>query len=98
MMVIWLWVILKPNSNKKSLNDRGSFDRVSSFYYSFKPSFKIKSVLENSQAEKAGLLEGDLILKINNLDSQDLDLNKILLKFQEKIRGESIVAPKAIER
>lgn len=76
--------ILKPNSNKKSLNDRGSFDRVSSFYYSFKPSFKIKSVLENSQAEKAGLLEGDLILKINNLDSQDLDLNKILLKFQEK--------------
>ncbi|MDP5107177.1 MAG: aspartyl protease family protein [Polaribacter sp.] len=75
---------LKSISNENSLGSRGSIDLISNYSYKFKPSFKIKGVLKDSPAEKAGLLEGDIILKINNQESHQLNLNKILLKFQER--------------
>lgn len=74
----------KPNLNKYASNGGGSIDLISSFSYKFKPSFKIKGVLKNSPAEKVGLLEDDIILKVNNVQSHHLNLNKIILKFQEK--------------
>lgn len=57
---------------------------ISSYTYKFKPFFKIKSVLKSSPAEKAGLLPGDFILKINGIPAQELTLNKITHKFQER--------------
>ncbi|WP_226789128.1 retropepsin-like aspartic protease [Polaribacter porphyrae] len=69
-------------NNKVQDNNTVSF--ISRFSYKFKPSFKVKSVLKNSPAEKAGILKDDIILKLNGVPSYDYTLGKIIQKFQEK--------------
>ena len=54
---------------------------VTSFSYKFKPSFKIKSDAKNSPAEKAGLQKDDIILKINGIQTYELNLGSILEKL-----------------
>ena len=55
---------------------------VSNYTYQFKPSYKIKHVLENSPAALAGIQVGDIILSINGNKAHKLTLKEILGKFQ----------------
>ena len=55
---------------------------ISRYTYRFKPSYKIKHVLENSPAGLAGLKEGDVILSINGLKVHQMTLKELLGKFQ----------------
>lgn len=54
------------------------------FKYSFKPSYKIFKIREGSPAYRAGLLENDLIIKINGNYTYDMELEEIVSKFYEK--------------
>lgn len=53
--------------------------RTSEFKYNFKlkPVYEIYSIRKNSLAEKAGLMEGDIILSINNRSAYRLSLQEI---------------------
>lgn len=68
----------KGSENSKTVNF------ISSFSYKFKPSFKVRNVVENSPAAIAGLQKDDIILKINNSNATDLTLQIINQKFQER--------------
>jgi len=78
----------KVSSFESSLNDnvskRNTVNFISSFSYSFKPSYKIKTVLKGSPADLAGLKAGDVILKLNNKKAYEYKLSDINYKFQEK--------------
>lgn len=83
--------LVREKDNKNStdaynqgLSSKNSISFITSFSYRFKPSFKIKGVLKNSPAERAGLLKEDIILKINNTPSYEYSLNKIINLLQEK--------------
>lgn len=69
-------------NNNVDSNNSVSF--ITSFYYKFKPSFKIKNVVFNSPAYYAGLQKDDLIVSLNGVYAHELSLEKILEKFQEK--------------
>jgi hypothetical protein len=55
---------------------------VSTYSYRFKPSYKIKHVLENSPAGLAGIQKNDIILSINGIEVHKLTLKQLLSKFQ----------------
>lgn len=57
---------------------------VSTFFYRFKPKYKIDRIVENSPAFEAGLLEGDLIKKINGMAAHEYHLNEIIDMFHTK--------------
>ncbi|WP_439130340.1 aspartyl protease family protein [Polaribacter sp.] len=69
-------------NQKVRANNSISF--ITSFSYKFKPSYKIKGVLENSPAYKAGIRRDDIILKINNKPAHEYTLGDILGKLREK--------------
>jgi hypothetical protein len=54
------------------------------YTYKFKPSYRIHKVLKNSNAEKAGLLVGDVLIKLNGKPVHDFSLGDIVNKFQER--------------
>lgn len=54
------------------------------YTYQFKPSYVVDQIVPNSPADKAGLLEGDIIYKINNKHSYQFDIEQIFYKLQEK--------------
>lgn len=68
--------------NAASNNNTIAF--ITSFSYKFKPSYKIKEVLENSPAALAGLQENDLIIRINNTAVYELSLGEIFYKLRER--------------
>ncbi|MDO6739754.1 MULTISPECIES: aspartyl protease family protein [Polaribacter] len=68
----------------QNVSSNNSVSFITSFSYKFKPSFKIKNVVEGSPAAKAGLLKGDVILKINNTSAYNFTLSKITQIFQER--------------
>jgi hypothetical protein len=72
------------NSFNQNINQRNSISFVTSYSFKFKPSFKIKNVVKNSPAYNAGLLKGDVILRINGKESHNLTLGDIIHKFQDK--------------
>ncbi|RZK01468.1 MAG: PDZ domain-containing protein [Flavobacterium sp.] len=61
--------------------------RTSEFKYNFKlqPIYEIYSIRKNSLAEKAGLLEGDVIISINNKTTQRLSLHEINLLLKSDL-------------
>lgn len=74
----------KGGYSSKTSDESKTISFVTNYEYKFKPSYKIKSVVKNSPAEKAGLLANDIIIKINRKYTYNFTLNDILYKFQEK--------------
>ena len=71
-------------SGKISNSETNVVSFVTSYAYTFKPSYKINRVVINSPAAKAGLLKGDVLLEINKQKVTNLTLNDIYALFQEK--------------
>ncbi|MDO6676678.1 aspartyl protease family protein [Tenacibaculum sp. 1_MG-2023] len=57
---------------------------VSTFFYRFKPKYKIDKVVENSPAFKAGLQVEDVIKRINGKAAHEYHLNEIIDMFHTK--------------
>lgn len=57
---------------------------VFNYKYTFKPSYIIHKIRPNSPAFEAGLLPGDIVIKINNKFTHELKLEEIVDKFYEK--------------
>ncbi|WP_197482080.1 aspartyl protease family protein [Polaribacter atrinae] len=74
------------NVNDYEMPANNSVSFVTKYSFNFKPSFMIRRVVKNSAAEKAGLLKGDVILKINGRQAHDLKLDDIIYKFQERVK------------
>jgi hypothetical protein len=71
-------------SNYK-LSEKNSVTFFTNFSYKFKPSYKIKTVVKNSNADKAGLKAGDLIIRINRKPAYYYNLKDIVNEFSEKV-------------
>jgi len=54
------------------------------YKYTFKPSYKIHLLRDDSPAQRAGLLPGDIVIKINGKYTYDLKLEEIVEKFYQK--------------
>lgn len=54
------------------------------YKYTFKPSYKIHSIQEGSPAYNAGLIAGDIVIKINGKFTYELSLDEIIGKFFQK--------------
>jgi hypothetical protein len=54
------------------------------YKYTFKPSYKIHSIREGSPAYNAGLIAGDIVIKINGKFTYELPLDEIIGKFFQK--------------
>lgn len=67
----------KASSNMK-------INAVDYYKYSMKPAYTIVEVLKDSPAEKAGLLKGDIILKINGKETHTLKLQNVIEYFKSK--------------
>lgn len=55
-----------------------------SYKYTFKPSYKIHILREGSPAYEAGLLVGDIVIKINGKFTHEMELDEIVGKFFQK--------------
>ena len=75
--------ILNTNYNKQ-FNSSNTISFATSFSYKFKPTYKIRRVVENSAADNSGLKEGDIILTINRKLVYNYTLNDITNILQEK--------------
>jgi len=73
------------STNVISLDKNDSQQSYSDFFkYELKPNFEIYSIRKDSPAEKVGLQEGDIILKLNNFQSHSLTIQRILDIFHSK--------------
>ena len=73
------------STNVISFDKNDSQQSYSDFFkYELKPNFEIYSIRKDSPAEKAGLQVGDIILKINNFQSHNLTIQRILDVFHSK--------------
>ena len=70
--------------SKYKLSGKNSVTFFTNFSYNFKPSYKIKTVVKNSSADKAGLKAGDLIVRINKKPTYTYKLKDIVKTFSEK--------------
>lgn len=83
-------LVKEKQKNKKNIENRTTEDYKSSVHYitnysySFKPSYKVKTVLKGSPGEKAGLKAGDVFVKLNNEFTYKYTLSQIINEFQEK--------------
>ena len=68
----------------QSVSSTNSVKFITSFSYKFKPSYRIRNIVANSPADKAGLKVDDIILRLNNKPSHEYQLGEIIQKFQEK--------------
>jgi hypothetical protein len=55
-----------------------------SYKFTFKPSYKIYKLRKNSPAYNAGLMVGDIIIKVNNKYTFDMSFDEIVGKFYQK--------------
>ncbi|WP_347174622.1 retropepsin-like aspartic protease [Polaribacter uvawellassae] len=69
------------NGNSQTATNN-TISLVSSYNYRFKPSYKIKHVLENSPAGLAGIQKDDVVIEINGIKAHQMTLKELLGKFQ----------------
>lgn len=55
-----------------------------SYDYEFKPVYKIAQVRANSPAEEAGILVGDILVKVNGMFAYNYDIQEINQKFYKR--------------
>ena len=72
--------ILKEND----LTNSSTIQVVYSYVYALKPAFSISSIRKNSPAHIAGLLEKDIVLKINGKPTYNYKLEEIIHIFSTK--------------
>lgn len=68
--------INKSNKNTISL--------VTTYFYRFKPKYKISTIVKGSPADKAGMLKDDFIKSINGKPAYEYELSEIMELFQKK--------------
>ena len=66
------------DSNETSANYSNNFK------YELKPNFEIYSIRKDSPADRVGLKVGDIIIKLNNYQSHNLTIQKIIELFHDK--------------
>lgn len=54
------------------------------YQYNFKPSYRVHHVLPDSPGAEAGILEGDILIKINGKYTHDMTLEEIIHHFYER--------------
>lgn len=67
----------RSNYNRSGVNDAIKIDLQPSYTYTVKPAYQIAELRKDSPAEKAGLLIGDVIVKVNNKDASSLKMQDI---------------------
>jgi len=65
-------------------NDKNTVILDYNYKYTFKPSYKIHHLRADSPAYNAGLLEGDIVIKINGKFTHEMELDEIIEKFYQK--------------
>ena len=75
---------LSKNSYNRNVEGNNTISFVSNYTYKFKPTYKIRRIVKNSVADKAGLKEEDILISINNKSVANLTLSEIVYKLQEK--------------
>ena len=70
------------NNQKTTQNNMVIFDY--NYKYSFKPTYKIFKLRKDSPAYNAGLMENDVVIKINGQYTYNLKLDEIVEKFYQK--------------
>jgi hypothetical protein len=90
----------KSSRNSRYLNTTKTNEKAAvvvdfSYNYVFKPSYRIHNLREGSPAHQAGLLEGDILIKMNGKYVHDLELDYIVNELSLK-EGQKIVV--VIER
>jgi hypothetical protein len=70
--------------NQQIDNKNNSISFISKYSFNFKPSFIVRKVVEKSAADKAGILAGDVIVRINGKPAYEFKLSDIIARLQEK--------------
>lgn len=71
-------------SDNSIIADNKTISFVTSYFYKFKPAYKINNVLKNSPAAKVGLQKDDIIKRINGKAPHNYTLGEIHGLFQTK--------------
>ncbi|RSC92229.1 aspartyl protease family protein [Tenacibaculum singaporense] len=76
---------IEDSYNSNNQTSKGNvISLVSTYFYRFKPMYKIDKVVENSPAFKAGIQVGDVIKRINGKAAHEYHLNEIIDMFHTK--------------
>ncbi|CAL2104250.1 PDZ domain-containing protein [Tenacibaculum sp. 190130A14a] len=67
-----------------NVSKNNTISLVTTFFYRFKPSYKIDKVVEGSPAARAGLMEGDVIKYINGKPAHTYTMGQIMELFHSK--------------
>ena len=65
-------------------NGKNSIFFETKYSFKFRPSIKINTVVENSPADKVGLMKDDIILSLNDKPIYTYKIEEIIYKFSEK--------------
>lgn len=74
---------IKTDYNQE-IRKENTISFITRYQFRFKPTYKIKSVVKNSPADKAGLKPGDRIISLNRKAAYNYTLSNIIAKFQER--------------
>ena len=76
--------VIGSYGNNSQSNKNNIFSFVNTYYYKFKPRYKVDRVVKGSPAERVGLLRGDIIKSINGKKAYEFELSEIINIFQTK--------------
>ncbi|TDQ29762.1 aspartyl protease family protein [Tenacibaculum caenipelagi] len=72
------------NNNNNQTQQKDVISFIDSYFYRFKPKYKIDKIVEDSPAFKAGLMVDDIIKKINGKAVHEYKLGEIMDMFHHK--------------